>query len=139
MSQKFTTDKTDLKKIGGTDVAVGEGVSDDGTQRVTLASDSTGGVSVNADVLEIDGDADYSEGDTGKRLTQTPDGRLRVAIAGIVQDAVESYVNGATKSLSLNSEGRLRVVSQSESYNFESWGDPEKFGTNMNCGTLTAW
>lgn len=62
-----------------------------------------------ADVLAVDGDAGYVAGETGKKLTQTPDGRLRATVAGLVSEAAESYINGEIRSLSLNTEGRLRV------------------------------
>lgn len=63
-----------------------------------------------ADVLAIDSTAAYTAGDLAKKLIQTPDGRLRVAIAGLVSDTQESYVDGSLRTLSITTEGRLRVA-----------------------------
>jgi hypothetical protein len=62
-----------------------------------------------ADVLEPDSDANYTDGDLNKPLTQTPDGRLRVVASALVSDTPESYIPGILRSLSLNSDGRLRT------------------------------
>lgn len=66
-----------------------------GSSPVVIASDQsaipiTGAISANssADVIAIDDDAGYTEGQTGKNLTQTPDGRLRVALTDITTDDV---------------------------------------------------
>jgi hypothetical protein len=83
---------------------------------VVIASDQsaipiTGSISAStsADVQEADDDAGYVDGDLGKNLVQTPDGRLRVAVAAKVSDSRESYVDNQVRSLSLTSDGRLRV------------------------------
>ena len=84
---------------------------------IVIASDQsavpiTGSISANssADVVGADGDAGYTVGDLAKNLTQTDDGRLRIAAAGKVSDARESYTDGEVKSLSLTPDGRLRVA-----------------------------
>lgn len=108
--------------------------------QVALSTDLTGQMRISgsisaatsADVLMPDGDPNYVVGDLGKNLTQTDDGRLRVVVAGLVSDTVESYFDGVIKSLSLNAEGRLRVATASESFNFTSWGDPETWGTDSS-------
>lgn len=89
-----------------------------GSAPVVIASDQaaipvTGTVSATsaADVIEPDADAGYTDGATGQPLTQTPDGRLRALASALVSDTPESYINGQLRSLSLNSDGRLRVVS----------------------------
>lgn len=63
-----------------------------------------------ADVLTIDGDAGYTAGDLAKSISQTPDGRLRVAIAGLVEDAMPSLSDGVLQTLSMTNDGRLRVA-----------------------------
>lgn len=73
--------------------------------------DSAPASTTGANVLEGDGDADYTDGATAQAITQTPDGRLRTAVAGLVSDVAESYIPGTMRSLSLNPEGRLRVSS----------------------------
>jgi hypothetical protein len=62
-----------------------------------------------ADVLAVDGDPGYVEGDLGKNLTQTEDGRLRVLTGALVSDTPEQYLGGDVRSLSVTTEGRLRV------------------------------
>lgn len=62
-----------------------------------------------ATALAVDADAGYSDGATGQALTQTLDGRLRVVTSGLVSDTPESYISGTMRTLSLNSDGRLRV------------------------------
>lgn len=68
-----------------------------------------------ADVVESDDDAGYESGETGQNLTQTPDGRLRTAVAALVSDGRQSYQDGDVRSLSITTDGRLRVAT-SESY-----------------------
>lgn len=72
----------------------------------------SGSISANssADVIAIDGDAGYTDGETAQNLTQTSDGRLRVGVAGLVSEVPESYITGEVRSLSLTTEGRLRVA-----------------------------
>lgn len=115
---------------------------------VVIASDQgaipiTGSISANssADVLLPDGTPPYVAGDLAKNLTQTTDGRLRVAIAALVADAVDSYTTGDIRSLSLSSEGRLRVVTANESYNFTSWGEPgfSADDVQLDAHPLCAW
>jgi hypothetical protein len=81
--------------------------------------DSMPSVSANtsADVQAADDDSGYSDGDTGKSISQTPDGRLRVAAAAKVSDSRESYTDGQVRSLSLTTDGRLRVAA-SEAYSY---------------------
>lgn len=106
--------------------------------QVALSTDLTGqlrisgsiSASTSANVKDVDADAGYVNGDTGKSLTQTPDGRLRVAIAALVSDAVQSYTDGSIRSLSLSGDGRLRVITASESYNFTPWGGGETWGSD---------
>lgn len=64
-----------------------------------------------ADVLAADTDAGYTAGQTTKNVIQTPDGRLRVVAAGKVSDTRESYNDGDVRSLSITTDGRLRVSS----------------------------
>lgn len=64
-----------------------------------------------ADVTTVDADAGYTDGATGEPLTQTLDGRLRAVVSALVSDARESYLDGAIRSLSMTSDGRLRVAS----------------------------
>jgi len=82
---------------------------------------------ITADVFTADADPGYAAGDLAKKLTQTKDGRLRVAIGALVTDAVESLVVDSLHSLSLTTDGRLRVTTASESYNFTPWDDPEHY------------
>lgn len=70
-----------------------------------------------ADVLDADSDSNYTVGDLAKNITQTPDGRLRAVIAGLVSDVRQSFIDGETRSLSLTSDGRLRVAT-SESFSY---------------------
>jgi hypothetical protein len=116
---------------------------------VGLTGDASNGLDVDvtrlpscpADVLAIDGDAGYTAADLAKNLTQTDDGRLRTSIAALVSDTVQSYLDGELKTLSLAGDGRLRVITASESYNFTAWGDPEGFEAiagNIDCA-YSAW
>lgn len=69
------------------------------------------------------------------------DGTVKGQIAeGLVSDTVEGYLDGNIKPISLASDGRLRVITAEESYNFSAWSDPEQFGTNMpDNPTLSPW
>ena len=58
---------------------------------------------------------------------------------GLVTDAADSYTESTILPLSQNSHGRLRVVTQDETYNFASWGSTQDFPTNINYLTLCAW
>jgi hypothetical protein len=70
-----------------------------------------------ADVLDIDGDAGYTDGELAKNLTQTPDGRLRTTAAAKVSDSRESYSPEDVRTLSMTTDGRLRVsVSEAAIY-----------------------
>lgn len=98
--------------VAQTDAVEGSLSSIDGklTTGIVISDMPPVSASSSADVLDIDDDAGYTDGETGKNLTQTFDGRLRTAIAALVSERPESYVDGDIKSLSLNSEGRLRVA-----------------------------
>jgi hypothetical protein len=92
-----------------------------------------------ADVVGVDADPGYVAGQVGKNLTQTPDGRLRVLGAGLVQDAEPSYIDGAIRGVSLTTGGRLRVATVTESDNFTPWGNPETFASSMPTYEPLAW
>jgi hypothetical protein len=112
------------------------------SQHVTIDSMPPVSASSAADVLDPDGDALYAVGQLGKNLTQSHDGRLRVAIGALVSDTVESLLADELHSLSLTTEGRLRVSTARESYNFAPWGKPNNFPhrqTHIRRHPLTAW
>jgi len=61
-------------------------------------------------------------------------------IMGRVTDAVDQFLSDTLRMLSLATDGRLRVVTASESYNFAPWGDPYQFGgSSPEIGALHAW
>lgn len=78
-----------------------------------------------ADVLEADGDADYTDGELAQAITQTPDGRLRVAAAGLVSEVPLSFIDGQVRSLSMTTEGRLRVSTVPAYTELEVFREPE--------------
>lgn len=94
-------------------VEVGIGNTGFGTQRVVLASDQpavaiSGSVTASAvaDVLAPDGTAAYTVAQTGKKLTQTYDGRLRVLSSGYVgTEYQDSTPRSPLKALPLSSDG----------------------------------
>jgi hypothetical protein len=114
---------------------------------IDLPGDATYGLDVDvtrlpssaADVLAVDDDAGYADGDLAQKVTQTVDGRLRTTIAALVSDTVLSYLDGDIKTISMNQDGRLRVATAAESYNFTPWGNPEKFETQSAQGTFSTW
>lgn len=113
-------DESDRAKVntivGQVGVQGGAGVSTALTQRVAIATDANtigGAVVALADALEVEDNAGYVDGATGQRLTQTIDGRLRVAVAGVVSAERESYEPASVRSLSITTDGRLRVSSSS--------------------------
>lgn len=87
--------------------------------------DSMPAVSANtaADVLLADDDAGYVDGQLAKNATQTPDGRLRTLVAGVVSDTPVSQLDGANRALSLTADGRLRVSSEPAVARYDFWGD----------------
>jgi hypothetical protein len=58
-----------------------------------------------------------------------------------VNDTPEIFVLGQVQPFSLTVDGRLRVATASESYNYGPWDDPEQFGTNIPAvlASLSAW
>lgn len=67
-----------------------------------------------ADVKTYDGDAGYSDGDVGKNLIQTPDGRLRTLMGAVVSLIPSNFADGATKTPIMTPEGRLKVTTSDE-------------------------
>lgn len=59
--------------------------------------------------------------------------------SALVSDAVESYVAGDVQNLSMTTDGRLRVATADESYNFAPWGNPERWGNNFSREAISAW
>lgn len=57
----------------------------------------------------------------------------------LVGDAVPSYVAGQSKPLSMTSDGRLRVITLEESYNFRSWGRRCARASPKRFRAMTAW
>lgn len=72
--------------------------------------DSAPANATGANVVAVDGDPAYTLGASAQAITETTDGRLRVVTSALVSDAPESYLPGTIRTLSLNSEGRLRVT-----------------------------
>lgn len=97
-------------QLRATPVPVSGPVTDAQLRATPVPVSGTVSASTVADVLAIEGDAGYAAGDLAKAISQTPDGRVRVEIAAKVSDARESYVDGAVRSLSLTSDGRLRTA-----------------------------
>lgn len=58
---------------------------------------------------------------------------------GYVDDAAHQFTVGETQPLSLTTDGRLRVATMNESYNYANWGDPERFGAPYSRKIFTAW
>lgn len=120
-----------IPTINGTAYSSGAGVVDVGTQRVVLATDqssipvtgtffqATQPVSIAgsvtaptiADVFDPDGTAGYSVTQTGKKLTQTYDGRLRTLVAGYVgTEFNDATPRSPHKAMPLTADGRAQNV-----------------------------
>lgn len=85
-----------------------------------------------ADVYLPETAATYVAGDTGKNLTQTPDGSLRILVKALVSEAIPTaFVDGEIKSLSLTSEGRLRVSSVPARTEIDFFPDYERCTTDV--------
>ena len=92
-----------------------------------------------ADVLAPDGDPGYTVGDLAKNLTQTDDGRLRVAVAGLVSDARQTFTDGTLQSLSMTNDGLLRVSAIPPRYSVPFFAETEEhmWGSHQTNYTFT--
>lgn len=67
---------------------------------------------------------------------------LTVKALGLISDTVPSLSPDMYGPLSLATDGRLRVVTSNESYNFTAWGDPFAWGDpglEIESHPITAW
>ncbi len=64
---------------------------------------------------------------------------IPVSVTALVDDTVPSYPPSTPQTLSLSTDGRLRVVTAGESFNFSPWGEPERYEVRGSFGALTAW
>jgi hypothetical protein len=62
-----------------------------------------------------------------------------VPLMGKVNDTVESHQPNTVQPLSVNQEGRLRVATAEESYNFTAWGDPNLCESYQNQEAQVSW
>lgn len=117
---KAKTDNLDVTLSGG-----GTHVIVDTMPPVTAESSAT--ATVEAPV--------YTEG-VSEALSQDLAGNLRTRVAAVVSESPQSYIDGEVRSLSLNSEGRLRV-SAVPAPDYIEFFIPFDFGQNIDIRELS--
>ena len=106
---------------------------------VVISSDQsaiqiTGSVTASSSATATENNPSYTEGDTAAAFSQDLEGNLRTRIAALVSDARESYITGEIKSLSLTSDGRLRVSTSPSDTNLDFFGGFNPYGNADDFG-----
>jgi hypothetical protein len=94
----------------------------------------TGSISASSTATATENNPSYTEGDITAAFSQDLEGNLRTRIAALVSDARESYITGEIKSLSLTSDGRLRVSTSSSDTNLDFFGGFNLYGNANDFG-----
>jgi hypothetical protein len=129
---------TNITQISGAAITEGQKLMA-ASLPVVISSDQsaiqiTGSVTASSSATATENNPSYTEGDTAAAFSQDLEGNLRTRIAALVSDARESYITGEIKSLSLTSDGRLRVSTSLSDTNLDFFGGFNPYGNADDFG-----
>lgn len=112
--------------------------------QVGLSTDLAGAARVSVASLPLPSGAATEATLAKLTIAQGADSTSQVGpmVQGIVNDSTSNFTTGMIQPIQLTPDGRLRVATASESYNFTPWGNPTDWGSNgldVDKHPLTAW
>jgi len=100
----------------------------------------SGSISASSSATATENEPTYTEADTTAAFSQTLKGYLRSQISALVDETTPAYLPGVTKPISMTPDGRLRVITVSESFNLQPWQDLfEMEVTDRDQCLISAW